>query len=158
MIKNWIKIQEEDFNQGALIEWLQSNDDNYGALVTFTGVVRDSYTQDLDKMFLEHYPGMTENCLQNIIAQARKRWQLGPVCIVHRVGELEKKDNIVFIGVISAHRVAAFEASQFIMDYLKKDAPFWKKEMTETADVWVEQKESDLMAADKWSNNTESSK
>ncbi len=150
MSENHINIQVEDFNQGNLIAWLQENERSFGAMVTFTGVVRDNYEHDLESLFLEHYPGMTEKSLAAIIEKARSRWQLGRVCIIHRVGELAMHDNIVFIGVISAHRVAAFEASQFIMDYLKKEAPFWKKEVTSKQNTWVAQKTSDIDAADKW--------
>lgn len=150
MEHNYIKVQTEDFNHTQLIASLQDNAGSYGALVTFTGVVRDTYEQDLESLFLEHYPGMTEKSLLKIIEKARERWPLGPVAVVHRIGELKNSDNIVFVGVISAHRVAAFEASQFIMDYLKKDAPFWKKENTSKSSDWVEQKQSDLQAAAQW--------
>lgn len=150
MEHNYIKVQTEDFVHSELIAMLQEKALSYGALVTFTGVVRDTYQQDLESLFLEHYPGMTEKCLQSIIDRARERWPLGPVAVVHRVGELKNTDNIVFVGVISAHRVAAFEASQFIMDYLKKEAPFWKKENTSASSGWVEQKASDLEAAEQW--------
>jgi molybdopterin synthase catalytic subunit len=155
MTNNYINIQKEDFDQQALTKWLQANEESYGALVTFTGVVRDSYSHDLSSLFLEHYPGMTQASLKNIIEQARERWSLGRVSIVHRVGKLSMNDNIVFVGVISAHRVEAFQASQFIMDFLKKEAPFWKKELNATSSgeekgSWVEQKESDLNAAKQW--------
>jgi len=150
MSQNYIKIQTEDFNLNTAMSWLQDNEESYGALVTFTGVVREAYEGDLTSLFLEHYPGMTEKTLEEIIDKARKRWELGRVMIIHRVGELLKNDNIVFIGVVSAHRVNAFNASQFIMDYLKKDAPFWKKEKMVASESWVAQKESDLKAADGW--------
>ena len=110
----------------------------------------EAYEGNLTALFLEHYPGMTEKTLDKIIDQARERWALGRVMIIHRVGELYKNDNIVFIGVISAHRVNAFNASQFIMDYLKKEAPFWKKEKMIASESWVAQKESDIKAADGW--------
>jgi molybdopterin synthase catalytic subunit len=150
MSQNFVKIQTEDFNLDTAISWLQDNEDSYGALVTFTGVVREAYEGNLTALFLEHYPGMTEKTLDKIIEQARERWSLGRVMIIHRVGELYKNDNIVFIGVISAHRVNAFNASQFIMDYLKKEAPFWKKEKMVGSESWVAQKKSDLKAADNW--------
>ena len=93
---------------------------------------------------------MTEKCLLNIVERARVRWNLGRIAVIHRVGELNINDNIVFVGVISAHRIEAFQASQFIMDYLKKEAPFWKKELTSKSKAWVEQKQSDLDAAEDW--------
>lgn len=150
MDHNYIRVQTEDFNHSELIGMLQDNAQSYGALVTFTGVVRDTFDNDLNSLFLEHYPGMTQKSLLAIIERARERWALGPVAVVHRIGELKNTDNIVFVGVISAHRVAAFEASQFIMDYLKKEAPFWKKENTQRASDWVEQKSTDIAAADQW--------
>lgn len=154
MKKDYINIQTEDFDHQQLMTWLQQTDGPYGALVTFTGVVRDSYSQDLQSLFLEHYPGMTESSLASIIQRARRRWDLGRVSVVHRIGELQINDNIVFVGVVSAHRACAFQASQFIMDYLKKDAPFWKKEtsihQSSEQGTWVEQKASDLEAAQNW--------
>ena len=152
MSENLIKIQPEDFDLTQLNTWLQQSDNSYGALVTFTGVVRDSIGEDLEQLFLEHYPGMTEKCLLNIVERARARWSLGRIAVVHRGGELHKNENIVFVGVISAHRVEAFQATQFIMDYLKKEAPFWKKELTAKSRAWVEQKQSDLDAAGQWGN------
>ncbi|EPJ56004.1 MAG: molybdopterin converting factor, subunit 2 [Osedax symbiont Rs2] len=150
MPENLIKIQTEDFDLTQLNTWLQQSDSSYGALVTFTGVVRDSIGADLEQLFLEHYPGMTQKCLLNIVERARARWSLGRIAVVHRVGELTINENIVFVGVISAHRVEAFQATQFIMDYLKKEAPFWKKELTAKSKAWVEQKQSDLEAAGQW--------
>ncbi|MCJ8337495.1 MAG: molybdopterin synthase catalytic subunit MoaE [Pseudomonadales bacterium] len=150
MSENLIEIQTEDFDLTKLNAWLQQSENSYGALVTFTGVVRDSIAADLEQLFLEHYPGMTEKCLLNIVERARVRWNLGRIAVVHRVGELNINDNIVFVGVISAHRIEAFQASQFIMDYLKKEAPFWKKELTAKSKAWVEQKQSDLDAAGDW--------
>jgi molybdopterin synthase catalytic subunit len=149
-MENHIKIQTEDFNHTELVAWMQQDPGKRGAMVTFTGIVRDTIEEDLESLFLEHYAGMTEKCLTKIADKARDRWQLGRVSIVHRVGLLHNNDNIVFVGVVSAHRLAAFEASQFIMDYLKKEAPFWKKENTRGSNQWLEQKDSDLQAAAKW--------
>jgi len=147
-------VQEDNFNIGKLTEKVRSSDGRCGALVTFTGIVRDLEQQDtpLRELFLEHYPGMTEKALQSIIEQARLRWPIGNALLCHRIGKLQRNDNIVFVGVASEHRVAAFEAAQFIMDYLKRDAPFWKKEITTSAENWVEQKQSDLDLAEKWSD------
>ncbi|MGB1239183.1 MAG: molybdopterin synthase catalytic subunit MoaE [Pseudomonadales bacterium] len=150
MKETWIKVQQSDFDIAASVEWLQSADATYGAMVTFTGVVRDTAEQDLQAMVLEHYPGMTEKALASIVERARERWPLGRVNVIHRVGQLHLDDNIVFVGVTSAHRVAAFEASQFIMDFLKKEAPFWKREVTAKGSEWVAQKSTDLDAAAKW--------
>jgi len=150
MSQDLIKVQTQNFSHDELFKWLQQGEASNGAIVTFTGLVRDSFQNDLKFMFLEHYPGMTEKCLTNIVHQARARWPLDNVAVIHRVGRLHVDENIVFVGVVSAHRVAAFEASQFIMDYLKKEAPFWKKEAVESQESWVEQKQSDLEAAKKW--------
>lgn len=150
MAQNLVQIQTSDFSHEQLFDWLQSGDAKQGAIVSFTGLVRDSYDSDLQYLYLEHYPGMTEKCLINIVEQARKRWDLAKVAVIHRVGRLHINDNIVFVGVVSAHRVQAFQASQFIMDYLKKDAPFWKKETLNDSEAWVSQKQSDIEAAKQW--------
>ncbi|WP_036551449.1 molybdopterin synthase catalytic subunit MoaE [Neptunomonas japonica] len=148
--KNLIEVQTEDFSIGELYDWLKSDDASSGAVVTFTGIVREHVETQMQEMFLEHYPGMTERALEQIVEQARQRWQLGNVVVIHRVGRLSLNDNIVFVGVASGHRVNAFAAAQFIMDYLKKDAPFWKKEINAESEAWVEQKTSDLDAANQW--------
>jgi molybdopterin synthase catalytic subunit len=121
-----------------------------GALVTFTGLVRDLAENPVNAMLLEHYPGMTEQCLHAIIEAARQRWTLGQVLVIHRVGMLYPRDPIVFVGASSRHRREAFDACQFIMDYLKVDAPFWKKEFTPQGERWVEAKSSDFDAAQHW--------
>ena len=147
---NDIRIQSEDFSFVELFNALKSEDASCGAIVTFTGIVREHVATGVEKLYLEHYPGMTEKALEHIVEKARARWALGAITIIHRVGELSLNENIVFVGVSSAHRASAFEAAQYLMDYLKKDAPFWKKEMGQKGDVWVEQKESDLAAANRW--------
>lgn len=148
---DFISIQTEDFDIASLHEQLRAEDASCGAIVTFTGIVRElEGAERLRGIFLEHYPGMTQKALARIVAQARERWSLGKVSVIHRVGELMGNDNIVYVGVSSRHRVAAFEAAQFIMDYLKRDAPFWKKELLDSDARWVEQKGSDLDAASKW--------
>lgn len=151
MFKDYVSVQSEDFAIAELTEQVRAEDASNGAIVTFTGIVRElSDKEGLLAMYLEHYPGMTEKALEKIATQARERWPLGNVVIVHRIGELALNDNIVFVGVGSAHRVAAFAAAQFIMDYLKRDAPFWKKEITAEGETWVEAKSTDLDAADAW--------
>ncbi|GGK81618.1 molybdopterin synthase catalytic subunit MoaE [Amphritea balenae] len=151
MYKDSIAVQTEDFDIAGLTAQIRVNDASNGAIVTFTGIVREMASgPGLEAMYLEHYPGMTEKALQKIADQARERWELGNIVIVHRIGKLMLNENIVFIGVGSAHRVAAFEAAQFIMDYLKRDAPFWKKEITSTGEHWVEAKQTDLTAAENW--------
>lgn len=147
-----VKVQQEDFNLSELEGVLKGGDSGFGAIVTFTGLVRELTEGGLKGLFLEHYPGMTEKALQDIVEQARQRWELGNIIVVHRVGYLALQENIVFVGVSSAHRRNAFEATDFIMDYLKKDAPFWKKEVSESGDHWVEQKASDLSDADRWTS------
>lgn len=151
MFSNSISVQAENFSIGELSEQVRANDASNGAIVTFTGIVRELASgPGLEAMYLEHYPGMTEKSLEQIAEQARQRWQLGNIVIVHRIGRLDLNENIVFIGVGSAHRVDAFAAAQFIMDYLKRDAPFWKKEITVEGEHWVEAKKSDLNAAGDW--------
>lgn len=152
MGNTYIKVQQMDFDLTQLNAELKSSDASCGAIVTFTGIVRELVDGELTGLFLEHYPGMTESALLDIVLKAREQWDLGQVSIVHRVGQLLLNDNIVFIGVASAHRCDAFAASQFIMDYLKKDAPFWKKELSGDGEHWVEQKKSDLDAASSWTS------
>ncbi len=153
MSKTQVIVNEALFDIGNLSEQVRADDATSGAIVTFTGIVRELENTDdsLTALYLEHYPGMTEQALHKIADKARERWALGNIVIYHRVGTLSLNENIVFVGVGSAHRVNAFEAAQFIMDYLKKDAPFWKKEISDQGEAWVEQKQSDLDAADEWS-------
>ena len=151
MSSNIIRVQQEDFDITALNELIREDDGSNGAIVTFTGIVREMASgPGLQAMELEHYPGMTEKSLEKIALQARGRWDLGNIVIVHRVGRLELNDNIVFVGVASPHRVAGFAAAQFMMDYLKRDAPFWKKEITDEGANWVAAKDTDLERAASW--------
>lgn len=151
MNSNIIKVQQEDFDISGLNTLIRDDSGSHGAIVTFTGIVREMASgPGLLAMELEHYPGMTEKSLEKIAIQARERWELGAIVIVHRVGKLSLNDNIVFVGVASPHRVAGFAAAQFIMDYLKRDAPFWKKEITEHGESWVAAKDTDLKRADSW--------
>ena len=146
-----IAIQSADFSLSDEVNLLENHNDEDGAVVTFCGRVRNNNLgKTVSGLFLEHYPGMTEKALLSIADQARERWELGNVVIVHRVGELALNENIVFVGVGSAHRDNAFLAARFIMDYLKRDAPFWKKEITGEGEQWVEQKKTDMDAAEDW--------
>lgn len=145
-----IIVDSASFNVGKQYEWLSQCDDD-GAVVTFTGKVRNHNLGDsVSALTLEHYPGMTEKSLAEIIETARERWPLQRVSVIHRIGELFPGDEIVFVGVTSAHRGSAFDAAEFIMDYLKTKAPFWKREATEEGDRWVESRESDREAAGRW--------
>ncbi|AIU66221.1 MULTISPECIES: molybdopterin synthase catalytic subunit MoaE [Vibrio] len=145
-----VSVQFEDFSVGAEYEALAQGTAS-GAVVTFVGKVRDMNLGDnVTGLSLEHYPGMTEKALGEICQQAEQRWPLLDVRVIHRVGDLDIGDQIVFVGVSSAHRGAAFEACEFIMDYLKTKAPFWKKERTTEETRWVESRESDAKAAERW--------
>ncbi|KFI13901.1 molybdopterin synthase catalytic subunit MoaE [Vibrio coralliilyticus] len=145
-----VSVQFEDFSVGAEYAALAQGTAS-GAVVTFVGKVRDMNLGDnVTGLSLEHYPGMTEKALGEICQQAEQRWPLLDVRVIHRVGDLDIGDQIVFVGVSSAHRGAAFEACEFIMDYLKTKAPFWKKERTTEETRWVESRESDAKAAERW--------
>ena len=146
-----LSVQNEDFDVAYEYAQLRENNSQDGAIVFFSGLVRDfNQGQDVTGLFLEHYPAMTEKALAKIIVQAKERWPINRVRLIHRVGQLYLSDQIVFVGVSSSHREAAFEACHFIMDYLKKQAPFWKKETTKKGDWWVETLEKDQKALDKW--------
>lgn len=146
-----ISIQEADFNVQNEMDAFKTDCPQIGAICCFTGLVREfGDRSDLTGMFLEHYPGMTEKALQSIVDQAHERWPINQVRVIHRVGELKMSDQIVFVGVSSAHREASFSACEFIMDYLKVDAPFWKKEITTSSANWVEEKGTDQKRAERW--------
>ncbi len=152
-----IKVQTAPFDPGELTNSVHAGDAAIGALVCFTGYVRDfNQQQTVQGLFLEHFPGMTEKSLQRIAELAGERWPLQAVHVVHRVGQLELAEPIVFVAAASAHRQDAFEACAFIMDYLKTRAPFWKKEHTAAGSHWVEGRFSDLEAADRWADDQES--
>mmetsp|Transcript_14767 Transcript_14767/g.47059 ORF Transcript_14767/g.47059 Transcript_14767/m.47059 type:complete len:162 (+) Transcript_14767:4103-4588(+) len=152
-----ISVQEEDFDHCNEYKFLKDNADSDGAIVTFTGLVRDfNVDGSVSSVFIEHYPGMTEKSLMDICSQAKKRWTLGQIRIIHRVGLIEASEQIVFVGVTSKHRNNAFEAAQFIMDYLKSDAPLWKQEGTSNGMKWVEAKKSDEQAKARWSGDNSS--
>ncbi|MGE5466735.1 MAG: molybdopterin synthase catalytic subunit MoaE [Ignavibacteria bacterium] len=142
-----VSVQEADFDCGAEIAALGEGDDGAGAVASFVGLVRG---EGILAMTLEHYPAMTEKALADIVAQAQQRWDLRRVRVIHRVGRLLPGDRIVFVGVSSSHRGDAFAACEFIMDYLKTRAPFWKKEETREGGRWVDARESDDAAASRW--------
>lgn len=144
-----IRVQTEDFDIGAEIAGLKAGRSDIGAIVTFTGTVRDQEGA-VTEMTLEHYPGMTEKELERIEAEAQARWPLQASLIVHRVGTLKPGDNIVLVITASAHRDAAFDAARFLMDYLKMSAPFWKRESGPSGETWVEAKKSDDVATARW--------
>lgn len=150
-----IRVQEEDFDIGAEIAALTAGNNGIGGVATFTGLVRDmapveGSDQPISAINLEHYPGMTEKKLEEIEAEANQRWTLDASLIIHRYGRLEPGDQIVLVACASAHRKAAFDACQFLMDWLKTDAPFWKLEDTDMGGVWVETRETDAAAAARW--------
>jgi len=146
-----VNVQAEALDLDRLHREVHDEDPGVGAVVTFVGYVRDlNLGQQVDSLFLEHYPGMTERALQRIVDQANQRWPLQRVRVVHRVGLLQVAEPIVFVGVASAHRQATFEACAFLMDYLKTRAPFWKREQTPSGERWVDGRESDQLAASRW--------
>lgn len=146
-----IRIQAADFDQGAEVAALTQGRTDLGAVVTFTGYVRDfNERPDVQALTLEHYPGMTEGVLEQLAQTAEQRWPLTASSIIHRVGRLQPGDAIVLVVVASAHRQAAFEACNFIMDTLKTRAPFWKKEHTASGDYWVSARHSDAEAVARW--------
>ncbi len=147
-----IKIQTMDFDVGQEIAQLRANRPEIGAVVSFIGLVRDiNDGSKVATMELEHYPGMTEKALLEIEQQAKQRWPLLESLIIHRVGPLLPLDQIVLVAVAASHRGEAFAACEFMMDYLKTRAPFWKKEQTPQGERWVDARNSDTSALDKWS-------
>lgn len=145
-----ISVQEEVFDQNAVYQWL-STQYSVGAVVIFVGKVRDlNLGDDVSSLYLEHYPAMTEKALQEIVSEAKQRWDIQRVVVIHRVGLLQTGDEIVLVGVSSAHRGDAYQANEFIMDYLKSKAPFWKKEQTNRGERWIEARDSDKTALEKW--------
>jgi molybdopterin synthase catalytic subunit len=148
-----IRVQTEDFNQQIEYDRLRAQA-SIGAIVTFTGLVRDNNQgENVASLTLEHYPGMTEKSLAEIVATAKQRWNILDYTVIHRVGELSLQEQIVFVGIASAHRQEAFAACEFIMDYLKTQAPFWKKEVKNSGEShWVDARESDENALTKWSD------
>jgi len=151
-----VRVQEADFDIGAELNRLTEGNRRIGGLAVFVGLVREMHMRDglhrerIDALTLEHYPGMTEKALEDIEAEARRRWTLEATLIVHRYGRLEAGDRIVLVAVGSPHRDAAFEACEFLVDWLKTKAPFWKLEQTPGGEKWVEAHEGDDAAAARW--------
>jgi len=148
-----VRVQQEDFDVNSEIARLRAANPRIGAIACFIGVVRDLNDGDaVASMTLEHYPGMTEKALEGIVARARERWDLYDALIVPRVGAMSPTDPIVLVAVTSAHRGDAFAACEFVMDYLKTEAPFWKKETTPSGERWVDARTTDDVARDRWDN------
>ena len=150
-MKRFISIQVEDFSIEFETNQLRAATPEVGGIATFTGLVSDlNRQQKIESLFLEHYPGMTEKQLEQIIDQAQLRWNLLGVRVIHRIGLLHPRDQIVFVGVSSRHRKECFEACQFIMDYLKTQATIWKKESSQEKSEWLSARESDRIEQQKW--------
>ena len=146
-----VSVRQEDFDVSREMEELRKGSGSAGAMVAFTGVVRNrNQGDDIFALTLEHYPGMTESAITAIADKARARWELDDIVVIHRVGRLEVGDQIVLCLVTSAHRGEAFEACEYIMDWLKTEAPFWKKEETPSGSRWVDARESDEKAKARW--------
>lgn len=145
-----IILQEAPFDFGQEAQEFASGHQNMGAIVTFTGVVRDDASGALQAMEIEHYPGMTEAALTAIANDACARWSLGDVLVIHRHGRLTPGEMIMMVATAARHRKDAFEAAEFLMDYLKSRAPFWKREVTAEGASWVAAKEEDEAALDRW--------
>ncbi len=146
-----IRVQADDFDAGRELSGLRNGDPSIGAVAAFIGTVRDvNADASVSSMTLEHYPGMTEKALETIVGDAKARWNIVDALVIHRVGPLKPADQIVLVAVTSAHRGEAFAACEFIMDYLKTRAPFWKKETTPDGSRWVEARASDDDAAARW--------
>jgi molybdopterin synthase catalytic subunit len=146
-----VRVQREDFDVGAELAALRRGDARVGAVASFVGTVRDvNEGTGVATMTLEHYPGMTEKSLQAIVDEAKRRFGVYRVLVIHRIGELAPTDQIVLVAVTGSHRGEAFDACRFVMDYLKTQAPFWKKEATPDGERWVEARDSDDAAAQRW--------
>jgi len=145
-----VRVQEAPFALGAEVEGFAAGRHDMGAVVTFTGVVRDLSDSDLDVMEIEHYPGMTERAIARIVEEAVARWSLGDALVIHRYGRMGPGDRIMMVATAAPHRVDAFAAAEFLMDYLKSRAPFWKKEITGEGAAWVEATTEDEAALERW--------
>lgn len=145
-----IVVQTEDFDLTTEVEFIKSSSPNVGAIVSFIGTVRDLNNESLVSLTLEHYPEMTEKSLESIANKARNKWELESITIIHRVGTLCIGDQIVLVITTSEHRQEAFDSCNFIMDYLKTDAPFWKKEISDKEEKWVEIRETDKKQKSRW--------
>jgi len=146
-----VRVQSEPLDPHREVDLLRAGNHAIGAVVSFIGLMRDINEDDrVERMFLEHYPGMTEKALQNIAEEAVRRWDLAGCRVVHRVGDISPSDPIVVVAVAARHRKAAFLGCEFVIDYLKTQAPFWKKETTEAGERWVDARDSDDEAEQKW--------
>lgn len=145
-----VRLQQAAFDFGAEANAFAAGRRDAGAIVTFTGITRDLNCGGLDRMEIEHYPGMTERALQGIESEARRRWALADCLIIHRFGTMAPGDPIMMVATAARHRAEAFAAAEFLMDYLKSRAPFWKKEVTATAESWVESQDTDEAALKRW--------
>jgi len=144
-----VRVQSDVFDAGAELNSFAQGRHDIGAVVSFTGVVRDT-KGDLQEMLIEHYPGMTQGAISKIVQEAVQRWDLADVLVIHRYGPLKPGAPIMMVATASAHRAAAFEAADFLMDYLKSRAPFWKKEITNDGAAWVSAKDADEDALTRW--------
>jgi molybdopterin synthase catalytic subunit len=150
-----IRIQREDFDPGAELDALTRGRTDIGAVVSFVGLVRDhAGDATISSMTLEHYPGMAERQAADLEAEARKRWPIQECLIIHRYGTLDPGDRIVLVIVASSHRGAAFDAAEFLIDWLKTRAPFWKREATDKGELWVSARDEDDQAADRWAEKS----
>jgi molybdopterin synthase catalytic subunit len=146
-----VRVQPEDFDLGREVEALTQGNLKIGAVASFVGLVRDMNDgASVGEMTLEHYPGMTERALEDIVSQAGARWDILDALVIHRYGRLTPGDRIVLVAVAGAHRGECFAACEFIMDYLKTQAPFWKKEQTAVGSRWVDARDADERAAERW--------
>ncbi|RKT32429.1 molybdopterin synthase subunit MoaE [Roseovarius halotolerans] len=145
-----IRVQEEAFDLGHEARGFAARQAGMGALVTFTGIVRDLEGDDLKAMEIEHYPGMTERAIEKIAEEALSRWNIGDILVIHRYGALEPDEMIMMVATSAPHRADAFQAAEFLMDFLKSRAPFWKKEVTGDGAGWVAAKDADEDALDRW--------
>lgn len=146
-----VVVTENDFSLDVEIDRIRKQSKKIGAIASFVGLVRDiNEDEGVSSLFLEHYPGMTEKSLTQILEEAEKRWELMASTIIHRVGRLHPSDRIVLVIIASQHRKHALNACDFVMDYLKTRAPFWKKEKTQAGEKWLSSRDSDLAAARKW--------
>lgn len=150
---NLVRVQSQPFDVAAVQQALVADNPSIGAVVSFVGLMRDlNQGERVDSMVLEHYPAMTEKALREIVREADRRWELLGISLLHRVGKLLPGDPIVLVAVASSHRGEAFQACEFIIDFLKTRAPFWKKETTASGERWVEARDSDGQAESRWSD------
>jgi molybdopterin synthase catalytic subunit len=145
-----ISVQHEPFDLGVESTAFATGHSDMGAIVTFTGIVRDLPNNSMDAMEIEHYPGMTEKAIEAMAEDAKTRFSLGDVLVIHRHGRLQPGEMIMMVATAARHRKDAFEAATFLMDYLKSRAPFWKREISATGEVWVESKDEDEAALARW--------